>query len=116
MLARCSEAPGSMNVDSSHSELVPPVGSDVSHLDPLLSGLTKRDTQRISPGEWGGGVVRVHTHNHSPCVCTAPVVLWSSIMILDVITRENNNFPAKFYRHKILKQKPDNSNDVFQVL
>lgn len=39
------EAPGPMHVDSRHSELVPPAGSYVHQLDPLICGLRRSVTE-----------------------------------------------------------------------
>ena len=58
------EASGPMHVDTCHSELVPPAGSYVSQLDPLICGLGGGDVtehrEPFYPDMSTGSVVKVH--------------------------------------------------------
>lgn len=70
VFAGSSEAAGPMNVDSSHSELVPSASSDVGQLDTLLCSL--RDRLGDTTGQGSCRVMAL-------CECTYRSVFCSSI-------------------------------------
>lgn len=69
MFAGGREAPGPVHVDSCHSELVPPSGSNVGQLDPLVGGLQRNVAEHNQPSYPDGSVgwaLKEH-HGLSPC-------------------------------------------------
>lgn len=66
MLARGSKPAGPVNVDGSHSELVPSAGSDVGQLDALLCSLSDRWERA---GTQGSEVTQ--GHNFCECCCNS---------------------------------------------